>query len=833
MGYNHLPRVRVFSLLIEYIPSFSIYFMNKFKLLAIACMATLGLYAQKKVNATKQIEYIDLVHLSHTDYGYTDNPDIAHELHERYIDIGIDAVLESVNDKTKPTFCWTAETLGSVYEWWQHATPARRKDLLKAVKSGQFEITAAPFNVNPLHNGTQIDKMLNWVPEDLWNTFHPEVAIQDDVNGFPRALVSGLMDKGIRYFWSGLNLHWGGIFHTPPHAFWWKMPDGRKAFVWLGMPYWEGYLFFSEGGWRYAQRPACDTQFRTPRPGDMLKTDEESMRNAHKVCIDRLNEMLEEGYPYDFIALSFTNEYRCDNDAPFPALADFVAKWNEMGLLPRLNLTTVSQSMKKMEARVGEKADTYEGEWPDWWSFGLAAEPRALSASRQADMFLKAAQSPAWGPLPRAMERHVDSVLRDICLFYEHTLGTWDSTRDTYSLWSQGHFNATYGYAFRPYERAKWLLAQRVRGKLEQKSEGVYVMNPGGQPYTGWARLDPLSFVRTPYKSVVDSETGEKQNLVFEGGKAMMWVNDLQPDRVYRYTLSLDSVASFSKAISLPEIRTDRQGWPNYIKWTNSPEPLQGDGIGEFYSFNSLVGRQLAADWRMPDSLARRQQIAMHSIERYASFTGTECIETPHTFIYKQAFEHPSLKSGIRILEVYKEEARVGVEVKIDRLSNADPEIMYIRFPFAENCGAPVTSIGGMQFAPYTDQIPGTCTDFFAVDDWIKYPAGKGSWLWSSRDVAMVCFGGNQFGVKSRTLPEHPNELCAMVYNNMWEVNVLDDCIGDMSFKFDIQWSASTDRLTARQQSDAVRGYLMEPVIFVNPATRVDKHTHKHLNEIR
>lgn len=79
----------------------------------------------------------------------------------------------------------------------------------------------------------------------------------------------------------------------------------------------------------------------------MLKTDEVSMREAHKVCVARLNEMLKEGYPYDFIALSFTNQYRCDNDAPYPALAEFVAKWNEMGLLPRLNLTTASKSMKK------------------------------------------------------------------------------------------------------------------------------------------------------------------------------------------------------------------------------------------------------------------------------------------------------------------------------------------------------------------------------------------------------------------------------------------------------------------------------------------------------
>lgn len=94
--------------------------------------------AQNTVDVTKQIEYIDLVHLSHTDYGYTDHPE-------------------------KPKFCWTAEALNTVYEWWQEASVDRRENLLRAIDSGQFEITAAPFNVNPLHNANQMKQMLNWI----------------------------------------------------------------------------------------------------------------------------------------------------------------------------------------------------------------------------------------------------------------------------------------------------------------------------------------------------------------------------------------------------------------------------------------------------------------------------------------------------------------------------------------------------------------------------------------------------------------------------------------------------------------------------------------------
>lgn len=806
--------------------------MSRIRLLLLACLCSLISYAQVAVDATKQIEYIDLIHLCHTDYGYTDNPDITQELHKKYIDIGIDAVLESMKDKSNPQFCWTAEVMETVYSWWQEATPFRRKELLKAVDSGQFEITAMTFNVNPLHNGRQVDKMLNWVPEDLWKAFKPKVAMQNDVNGFPRTYVMQLMDKGINHFWSGLNLHWGGIFHTPPHAFWWQMPDGRKAFVWLGMPYWEGYLFFADHEWRYAQRPAYNTQFRTPRTGDMLQADEASVRAAHQRCITRLNQMLTEGYPYDFISMSITNQYRCDNDAPFPALADFVAKWNELGLQPRLHFTTAAQSMEKMEKRIGDKIDTYKGEWPDWWAFGAAGDPRALSASRQADLYVRAAESPAWGKSTPNMLRQVDAIDRDLCQFYEHTLGSWDSNKQPFSLFTQAHYNTTFSYAYRPYEKSQWLLAQRVRSRLTNEPEGLYVVNTGGMKYTGWINIDPAAFVRVPYQSVTDPETGKKQTLFINDNRAKFWVKDLEPDRIYCYQLSTDEGNEITE-LPIPTIRTDQQGWPVSVQWNNHSDPFLSEGLGEFFSFNSLVGRSISRAWYEPDPVVRKQKIAESSMERRSSFKHAYVIETPHSVIYKQSFTHESLQEGSRTIEIFKEEPRVELQLTIDRKSNPDPEILYVSFPFPEKSGFPSTSNGGIPFAPYIDQIPGTCTDFLAIDGWVKYPDAKrkGSWLWTSRDAALISFGGNQFGTKSAEAPENMNQLCAMIYNNVWEVNVLNDCVGKMEFKFDILWSE--EEMTCPQLTDVMHTYLLEPIIFVNPATREDKHTYKYLHEIR
>lgn len=804
--------------------------MLKSILFLIILLGTIAAYAQSpKIDATKNIEYIDIIHMCHTDYGFTDNPAIAQELHRKYLEIGIDAVLESVNDPSKPKFYWTAEALETVDTWWQQATPAKRKDLLKAIKSGQFEVAAMTFNVHPFYNGRLSDKLVNWVPEDMWEKFNPQVAIQHDVNGFPRAMASKLMDKGIRYFWSGLNLHWGGIFHKPPYAFWWKMPDGRKALVWLGMPYWEGYDFFAPAQWRYAQRPASNTQFRSPRPGDMLQADETSVREAHKVCVERLNRMLEEGYPYDFIAMSLTNQYRCDNDGPFVAFAAFVAKWNELGLKPRLVFTTAAESMRKTESRIGNKIPTHTGEWPDWWSFGVAASPRELAASRQANLFVEAALSPAWGETDKNTKKQIDQIDRDLCQYYEHTFGTWETNRDPYSLFNQAHLNTTSSYAFRPYEKSQWLLAQRVRARLSNEPEGVYAVNTGSLPYTGWIDIDPAAFVRQPYQSVTDPLTKGKKQLFREGGFAKLWVENIMPHQIARYVLSVDTVGFPDKQL-MPGIKTDKNGWPVSVKWPGHDEPFQSEGFGEMFSFNSLVGRRVVDAWYEPDSARRGERIAQVAMENNASFERARMIETPYSVIYIQNFRHQSLKQATRRVEIWKTEPKLSYKITLDRKSNSDPEILYVKFPFPQQTGYPLTSNGGMAFEPYKDQLPGTCTDFLAIDGWVKYPQNKGAWIWSSRDAALVTFGGNQFGAKSKTAPGNMNLLCAMIYNNMWEVNFLNDCIGKMEFKFNVMWQDKT--ASPQEISDATRTYLLEPVVFVNPATREDKHTYKILHRV-
>jgi hypothetical protein len=252
-------------------------------LCALAVIMVSGARAsESSPGAPKFVKQLDLVHFSHTDYGFTDHPAVCRDMQVRYLDIALDAALATGDLPEAARFRWTAETTIAVNDWWQVASPARRAQLLEAIRAGQIEITALPFNNTPYLNRDQWEVMMRWLPDELWRECKPQSAIQNDVNGFPRAGARVLLDRGVRYLFSGINSDSGGLPLPRLTAFWWRQPDGRRLLVWMSLSYGDGFFFFETEEWRRGPLPlAADGRFRPPRAGDILRTDEASLRRAH------------------------------------------------------------------------------------------------------------------------------------------------------------------------------------------------------------------------------------------------------------------------------------------------------------------------------------------------------------------------------------------------------------------------------------------------------------------------------------------------------------------------------------------------------------------------
>jgi len=775
-----------------------------------------------------KIRTVDIIHHAHTDVGFTDMPVVARELHARYIDAAVDICAKDAR------FRWATESMLGVDDWWRGASPERRNLFLNLIRKGQIEVTAMPFNQTPFMNAAQWNQALNWVPESLWRQFHPTLAMQSDVNGMPRAGVLKLLDHGVRYLYMGLNDDSGGPPFPRPTAFWWKMPDGRRIFVWLGETYGAAYNLFEPEEWRKGPVPrAANTAYRPPRAGEILKTDEASLRAAHRRCVAKLLALQKSGYPFERVMYSYTNQWRYDNDPPFPALADFVAAWNKLGLKPELRLTTPSVALASLEKEAGARLPVVEGEWTDWWANGAASGPREVAATREAKRLLEAASSPVWGAENAGFRGKSEEILKSLCLFDEHTWGSSNSVALPDSLDSIGQYVEKSILAYRPLGQAEWLLSQRARTSLDGRPEGLYVTNTAAAPYTGWVRF-PAMALRGDYRSLLNPATGEKTPLELESGLqqwfrprkpedltpentpevfgdnvpdqvARFWVEDLPPRTTVALRLTKD-IATAAARIEAAQVTLDERGWPSSISWPGMKKPLFTSGTGDFVAFGT---KAFAARWELKD----RKRELLSSVPSAPQATTVE--HTPHSTLYTQRFAHPSLKWAARRLEVWNDTPHARLTVRFDRLSSEQPEYYFVNFACPVQGVLPEFSNGGLPFVPFREQIPGTCADYFAIDGWARYESEDGDWLWVSRDAPLVSVGGPHMLERIKQPPADLHRLMAMVFDNSWYTNFVGNSHGVMEFEFDLLWQPRMSN-AAEVAGTAVS----KPVVLVNPAER-------------
>lgn len=772
--------------------------------------------------ADAPIREIAIVHLSHTDFGFTDHPAVFADLQRRYLDIALDAALSTRTAPPGERFVWTAESMAVFDDWWESAPSARRNQMIEIIRANQIDVAALPLNNTPSLNREQWDQMLSWIPTGLWERLRPRAAVQNDVNGIPRAGIVRLLDRGVTRLSMGLNTDNGGPPFPQPTAFWWKMPDGRRMFVWLGESYPAGYGYFEPGEWRRGPVPrASDNAYRPPRPGEVLPSDEASVRAAHARSTKRLERMVRSGYPHKFLIVSMTNQWRMDNDPPLPALPRFVSTWNRLGLKPSLRLMTTSDALEQMEREVGASLAEYTGEWTDWWANGTASGPREVAASRLAKRRLRAAASSVFGPAPSSARAAAARMWKDLALFDEHTWGSSNSIATPGDLDVAGQYNEKSRLAYRPMAQSEWLLSQRMRTLLVPRGEGLYVVNPTSAPVSGWASFN-VTALRNAYKSVEDPYTGERAPIEFDRGLqafvrpktpdelssenpssvfpnnaprrvAKVWVEALPPHSVRALRLSTAEAAAAPRA-RRPDVKLDPNGWPLSVVWTGMNRPLFLPGTGDFVA---VTTRAFAPRWALKDlgqmrDQAERDAARAKTLEatRASAAASTEVTETPHTIVYRQQIRHPRLRYGARILEIWKDVPRARLTLRLDRISSLDPEAWFAEFPLPVAGAMPRVSSGGAPFAPYTEQLPNTCKDYFSIDGWVEYQTADGAWIWSSRDAPLVTFGEHNLLARRTTAPRDAHRVLAMLYNNVWYTNFLASTEGMLEYQFDLAWSA-------------------------------------------
>lgn len=804
------------------------------------------------------IKKIAIVHHMHTDFGYTDHQKRAMRLHTRYIDAAIDYVLASRDMPDGAKFAWTQEVTAPIAAWWGAASDADRARLACAVETGRFEITALPINVTAFMDEAQWAYMLRWLPEEMYRLFPARSIVQNDVNGMHTAGMRLAYERGVRNLWMGPNYYLGMPPLPAPDCFDWDIGDGKRIFVWLNASYNNGTFLFNRN-WRQGPVPdSSDLCYRPPEAGDIWASDEASVRSAHELCMQNLallegapegacaqtdgftKNRVSGGYGYETLPVSVTNQWRVDNDPPFYPITAFAAKWNALGLMPRLELTTASEAMDMMRQEAA-KRPVYRGEWPDWWANGNASMPNELMYNRAAKRTLRSALSDVFGPLTNAQRAEADTILRDACMYDEHSFGSWCSVSKPYSFPARSAAAHKSCYAYQAFDAAKCLLADRTVEAVQGVKNRIIVYNPSVSELTARIRL-PLNCLRGEYASVADETSGVRYPLHYEDGPA----NFLRPasenafdeenvsrtfsDKCERQAVSFGPVtvksnerisflllaaAAGEPAVPASEVqlRTDDGGWPIWVQFEQQTMPVIDGAVAGlvFVQADGFSPRWTLKDIFETDNDAARARLREQHLQQTEAVAAAYATVSHSNgeIVFTQRLQHPSIRYGKRILTIDLVGKKVCVEIRFDRKHGFEPEVIFARFVTPNAYGEVITSNAGGAFAPGIDQIPGSCMDFYAIDGWVWYGDTKG-WLWNGRDSALVSFGATNVMARQKTIPRNSGELYARLFDNTWDTNFAGGTDGLMTFRFDM--AADIEKADAHKAAEAMAAELVTVV---------------------
>jgi len=354
---------------------------------------------------------IDLVHHSHTDIGYSHIQEDVIKIHTENIRRALQLIEKTKDYPEESRFKWNIESAWAVENFLHEATDNERQLFFSAVKNKQIAISATYANIL---TGLCIPEEMNWITEyarGLRDSMGLPIntAMMSDVPGMSWSMVEALAKNGVRYFSNGPN-YVEGLPDKGDRMGYTLREQGNKAFWWKSSSGKDSILFWTCG-------KGYSSWHGTP-PGGIAE------RGAEKIAA-YMNELSAAGYPYSIVQWRYN--IVADNGPTDSTIPDFVKKWNEKYVSPKLVLANVSDMFERFEKLYGKKIQVLSGDFTPYWEDGAYSTAKEETDTRLLSEKLLLLQSIANQKKIAINQEWLYKAKRNIVMFHEHTWGAWCS----------------------------------------------------------------------------------------------------------------------------------------------------------------------------------------------------------------------------------------------------------------------------------------------------------------------------------------------------------------------------------------------------------------------
>lgn len=732
---------------------------------------------------------------SHLDIGYTHPQPLLLELQSEYLDQAIDLCLRTADYPEESRFRWTVEANYVLKRWMKTATPERMEQLKALIQEKRICVAAFPMHTTP---GCDLNQMVNMVSEldELREELGAEIktAINHDVNGEPWTLGQVMLDSGVDFYLTGINIHFGGIPFPRPASFLWEQSDGRKLRTFIG----EHYSLFSQ----------------------FMFTYEHNTAKTHEGVQEYVARLEAGGYQKEFAFLTATNPPLFDNNCPDAGVSDLIRQYNEEGHEWKLRIVTADMLRERILQEAEDTMPVHGGDWTDYWNFGCASTARETRVSRLAKQTLQKAEVVEC--LTGESSPHYQSVKKEAyenaLIFDEHTWGAAQSVTEPNSPETYSQLIHKVKTAYMAADLSGYALSHQMEklcGNPHQSNglAGIVVVNPTDTvqeteivyPKSYEADFRQLSALRT--KSYVPYLKSSEE-MAHSGLLTMQpfsyhvlpfaeleTVKQANADKAEAYTVE-------EKKFTTPYYEVHFEGRGGRIRRlmnriTGKELLNEESAYGLFEPIRESIDEAqnpAARSTMFPRNVdLGNRSISQWNHEWKRLLTAADCNdwefqkgEYELTMIRHMTL--PGMENLEQKITFYTYKPEIHMAVSFDKKPVYEPEGIYFAVPLKMNEGWGCSyDTAGEIVKLDEEQMGNVCRDWVTVDHGVSvYEDGCCVSLFCP-DAPMVQVGGFNFGHENRKIERSENPLLlAWTLNNYWDTNFLANQSGHMEFAYDL-----------------------------------------------
>lgn len=799
-----------------------------------------------------------LIHHSHTDIGYTERQEKIARYHYAFIRQAIEALdySHASGEEKYQGFVWQCENFWQVKQFYHYASQKEKIKFESYVKSGEIGLSGNYLNMTDLTLDKAFDDVMEELDEYSKSIGCPVTAgMSADINGLAWGYPEVLYRHGIRYFYTALHPHHGMFpLYRKVRPYYWKTPEGNKILMWNGDHYHLGNEMFlsPHAGSDYTFHDEFSTGLRS---NTILNTDSGNVDEEELgICMTRITRYLEnlerEEYPYDLVPFMVSGAIT-DNAPPNLEIA---RRAHELNRRFEENVTfrmvTLEQFFHEVERRCGN-IPTYSGDFTDWWADGVGSTVAAtkiyLDAARKYSLCRKL--DPDHLVISKSRMR---KAAENLMLYAEHTWGYSSSISEPWDSMVESLEYKKTAYAANANTNVSMdldnILAELGEVSIRQDKPQHYIIkNPHARRLHTtaylyiefWEYVDGLRFDESMPIVVRNSVTGEvlpsQVKRIARATQVEVEV-DLAPGEQIRAEIHLvknpyreyetvrnhahigaDGVEDILQPVRTDEYEIDtdmftlrmneREGIESLVWNPNGTELLRGDRKAAPFAGVYEV-TDLKSDPCTVRRLMGRNRKSCATRRYYARLSNRRITETGDLY---STIELDYTLEGTNFYTVavkaYRHLPRLEVTVKIHKTSRWEPENLYIALPFraGEESSLYVDKTGCI-IRPGIDQLPGSCEDFYLVQNAVVWTSGEQYVSLITRDAPLITLGD----LEARRIvlcSGHDDErnrdhVYSWPMNNFWETNFKADLGGFYEFRYILEAGSG---LSVREIFDKTR----------------------------